>query len=211
MLELLKQLIEHAPDIIEKAAQSPLGIFALMILVVGVLAVLFFERAPVRVRVFIFVLIFGGVSAFGVAVVREIPSSPTPALQPPADLSGDWQGQGATDVAEVKEYFEYIPFPPGNMSFSFIVDGNVLRGTLHVGKGSYGKAFGSDYGLLEGRAEGKRLSFVVRSGFTVDGAPKVAIKRFSGDIDGDQIHFIVQEDNGYPPLQFTAVRQATHS
>jgi hypothetical protein len=209
----LEQLIARAPEIIEKAAQSPLGIFALMILVVGVLAVLFFQRAPVQVRVVIFSLIFGGVVAFGFAIAREIPqvdnhrSTPTP--EPSPDLSGDWKGEGTTDVTEVKRHFQDVYFPPGNMTFRFVADRNALRGTLFLRKDSrFYTSSDYEYGLLDGKIEGNRISFTIRSEFAVNDTPKVAIERFFGSVDGDQIRFTVQEDTGYPPLQFTAVRRS---
>ena len=205
VVALLEQLIKSAPEIISKAAQSPLGILALMILVVGVLAVLFFQQAPVAVRVSIFVLILGSACAFGVAVVREIPPPPPPP-PPPVDVSGEWDGQGPTGTDEVRKNFQYVYFPPGNMTFTFVADGNALRGTVRLRKRFY-RAFDSEYGLLDGKIEGRRVSFDVHAEFAVNDTPKMATERFSGDVDGSQIHFTVQEDTGYPPLQFTAVRR----
>ena len=80
-MTILEKLI--SPDIIKAASASPLGILALMIVVLGVLAGLFFSRAAVQIRALIFVLIFGGAVAFGAAVVRtpapgEERATPTP-------------------------------------------------------------------------------------------------------------------------------------
>jgi hypothetical protein len=202
---LLKQLIQSAPEIIAKAAQSPLGILALLILVVGTLAVIFFWQAPVAVRVSMFVIIFGGACAFGYAVVREIPPVPPPP-PPPVDVSGEWDGQGPTAVDDVRGNFQYVYFPPGNITFSFVSTGSTLSGTLRLRKGFY-RTSDSEYGLLDGKIEGHRISFDVRQEFAVNDAPKVAIERFSGDVDGNQIHFTVQEDTGYPPLRFIALRR----
>lgn len=71
-------------DIIQAASKTRLGILALMIVVLGVLAGLFFGRASVQVRTIIFVLIFGGAVAFGAAVVRTPldDGRPTPTAQP---------------------------------------------------------------------------------------------------------------------------------
>lgn len=81
---MLDKLIN--PEIITAASKTPLGILALMIVVLGVLAGMFFGRASVQVRVIIFVLIFAGAVAFGAAIVRT-PSSgdgaPTPTAEPP--------------------------------------------------------------------------------------------------------------------------------
>jgi hypothetical protein len=61
------------PEIFRLVIQGPLGILAMMILVLAALAALFFKKAPVRTRVVIFVLIFGGVVAFTMASVRPPP------------------------------------------------------------------------------------------------------------------------------------------
>lgn len=63
-------LFEHLPAIISAAAQSVLGLFALLSVALAVLAYFFFARAPVKVRIGIFVLLFVGVTAFGVAMFR---------------------------------------------------------------------------------------------------------------------------------------------
>jgi hypothetical protein len=64
----MEKLFENAPEIISAAAKSPLGLFALMILVLAVLGFFFFRQASERTRVTIFVLIFVGVVAFGIAI-----------------------------------------------------------------------------------------------------------------------------------------------
>jgi hypothetical protein len=63
-------LFEHLPAIISAAAQSVLGLFALLSVALAVLAYFFFAGARVKVRIGIFVLLFVGVAAFGVAVFR---------------------------------------------------------------------------------------------------------------------------------------------
>jgi hypothetical protein len=203
------ELIKSAPEIITRAGQSPLGMVALVILILGILAVIFFQQTPVAVRFTIFVIIFGGACTFIVAMLHEIraPASPTVPSPAPVNVSGEWDGQGPTEIEEVRRNFQYVYFPPGNMTFSFVSAGNDLRGTLRL-RQRYYRAFDTEYGLLDGRVEGRRVSFNVHTEFTVNDAPKVATERFSGDVDGDQIRFTVQEDTGYPPLQFTALRRA---
>lgn len=63
--------IESAPSIIEAAAQSTLGILALLILTVGVIAYLFFGKSSDRVKVVIFSMIFVGMAGFGLVVLGE--------------------------------------------------------------------------------------------------------------------------------------------
>jgi len=68
-------LWRHLPEIIRAAGRSPRGILALMVVGVGVLAGLFFRLASLHIRILIFVLIFGGVAAFGaVAIHQQLPT-----------------------------------------------------------------------------------------------------------------------------------------
>jgi hypothetical protein len=64
----MEKLFENAPEIISAAAKSPLGLFALMILALAVLGFFFFRQASERTRVVVFVLMFVGVVAFGIAI-----------------------------------------------------------------------------------------------------------------------------------------------
>lgn len=74
----MDQLFKSLPDIIKAAAQSPLGILALLVVALSILAYVFFARASVKTRVGIFVLLFAGVLAFGVAVLRASDSNAPP-------------------------------------------------------------------------------------------------------------------------------------
>ncbi len=74
------------PDIITAAAQSYLGILALLSVALALLAYFFFARASEKVKVGIFVLLFLGVTAFGAAMFRASHSSPTSA---PTTLSNE--------------------------------------------------------------------------------------------------------------------------
>jgi len=78
------KLFEHLPAIISAAAQSYLGILALLAVALSVLAYFFFARASEKARVGIFVLLFLGVIGFGAAMFRAAPSGP---LATPAALS----------------------------------------------------------------------------------------------------------------------------
>ena len=98
------------------------------------------------------------------------------------------------------------------MTFHFLPDGDVLQGTLSMRKDDrFYISSDYDYGLLDGKIDGNRISFAVHSDFAVNDVPKVAVEHFSGRVEGNQIHFTVQEDTGYPPLQFTAVRRVANS
>ena len=65
-------IIERLPQIIEQFVKSPLGIFALMIVVLSLLGYYFFHEASEEARMVIFILMFLGVAAFGVAITRSI-------------------------------------------------------------------------------------------------------------------------------------------
>jgi fucose permease len=62
------------PEIIHQAAGSQLGLLALMIIGLAILAVFFFRRADVKVQLSLFIMLFLGVVAFGVAVLK-VPSN----------------------------------------------------------------------------------------------------------------------------------------
>ena len=84
----MDQLFKSLPDIIKAAAQSQLGILALLVVALSILAYVFFAKATVDVRVGIFVLLFAGVLGFGVAVLRASDPKPPPALNSGATNGG---------------------------------------------------------------------------------------------------------------------------
>ena len=67
------KFFEQAPKIIAEAARSPLGIVALVILVLFGLALVFFAVALVSVRVGIFIVLVLGFSLFAFAAMRRMP------------------------------------------------------------------------------------------------------------------------------------------
>ena len=71
----MEKLFENAPEIIREAAKSPLGLFALMILVLAILGFFFFREASERTRIAIFALMFTGVVSFGIAIFAVPPAS----------------------------------------------------------------------------------------------------------------------------------------
>jgi len=72
----MDKLIERLPEIITAAAQSRLGILALLSVALSVLAYVFFAKASEKVRVGIFVMLFLGVFGFGTAMFRETADVP---------------------------------------------------------------------------------------------------------------------------------------
>lgn len=88
----MDKLVERLPDIITAAAQSHLGILALLSISLSVLAFAFFAKASEKVKVVIFILLFLGVIGFGAAMFRVSAEASVPAQQivdPVAVLSGE--------------------------------------------------------------------------------------------------------------------------
>ena len=75
----MEKLAESLPQIITAAAQSHLGILALLSVALSTLAFFFFAKASEKVKVGIFVMLFLGVIAFGVAMFRVSQHEPAPA------------------------------------------------------------------------------------------------------------------------------------
>jgi hypothetical protein len=79
------KLIENLVQIIGAAAQSQLGILALLSVALSMLAYLFFAAASEKVKVGMFILLFLGVVGFGTALFRAVPnasSAQTPTIEP---------------------------------------------------------------------------------------------------------------------------------
>jgi hypothetical protein len=55
----VQELLKAAPDIIKEARQNDLGIIALMVMAVLVVAICFFHKAEAKVKVPVFLLLFG--------------------------------------------------------------------------------------------------------------------------------------------------------
>lgn len=67
----MSDLSSNLPQIITAAAQSMLGIMALLSLALSVLAYFFFAQASEKVKVGIFAMLFVGVAGFGVAMFNS--------------------------------------------------------------------------------------------------------------------------------------------
>jgi hypothetical protein len=61
---------EHFGEIIREASTSTLGILALIILLLGSLAVVFFGKSSEKARMTIWIMAFGGALLFGFAILR---------------------------------------------------------------------------------------------------------------------------------------------
>lgn len=74
----MDNLLSSITQIISAAAQSQLGLFALLAIALSLLAYTFFSAASERARIGVFTLLFLGVAAFGMAMFR----APKPELGP---------------------------------------------------------------------------------------------------------------------------------
>jgi hypothetical protein len=68
--EFSEPLVKNIPEIIKQASQSQLGILALLIIVLTLLASYFFRTAAMKVRVLIWFLFFAATAAYAVEITR---------------------------------------------------------------------------------------------------------------------------------------------
>lgn len=95
------------PEIIKAAATSTLGLLSLMCLIVGIVSLGLFRSSPTWAKLFVFVLLLGGVVGFGAAVLRQ--QNPQPAA-PEASrkfVVGRWQVEQAIAGAEGGSFVDY--------------------------------------------------------------------------------------------------------
>jgi 8-oxo-dGTP pyrophosphatase MutT (NUDIX family) len=82
MSDYIGRIIDKAPTLIRESAKSPLGLLALVVLLVSILALALFATASEVVRLVIFLLILAGAGLFAFSLLqiasREQTSRPTP-------------------------------------------------------------------------------------------------------------------------------------
>lgn len=67
----MNDIFSNAPKIIEDAAKSQLGLFALMILITGVLGFYFFKKSSEVIKLTIFIPMLSGVFIFGYGIFQK--------------------------------------------------------------------------------------------------------------------------------------------
>ena len=82
-----------------------------------------------------------------------------------------------------------------------------MRGDQGSGRASF---LSLPKSIVEGRLEGRRLSFLTRSDEVLgDAPPREVTHRYRGEVEGDAIRFTLEATGGYsrhPPLEFVARR-----
>jgi hypothetical protein len=124
----MKDALDATPGIIASAAQSPLGILALTIIVLSVLAYLFFGGASERVRVGAFALLFVGAAGLGYAILRAHQPAPAPKAvtgtppPPPKAVTIELPVEREGDAVRVaaKQILAGDAPPPGTVTFRFV-------------------------------------------------------------------------------------------
>jgi hypothetical protein len=199
--------LEHVPAIIEQAARSPLGLFALMVIALSALGFVFFRGASELARVGIFMMLFAGVAAFGVATLRSAPSAAAAAEAPAPDSTpepkdGSTAAAAATSAATVDgKWIAEVTYDWGETyreAFAFRQrDGEVL------GSASF---LGARRSLFDGRLDADRLSFIVRTQ-NLDG--EALTWDYVGRVADDRIEFVLRsesDESAHAPVEFVAVR-----
>src|SRR3972149_4808045 len=87
-MQVEQEAVRSLPAVIEAAAKSPLGLMALMVVLIAALGYAFFKEAPPRLKAIMFLVLFAGVAGFGFAVSRTIGSPASSQSSPPAGSVG---------------------------------------------------------------------------------------------------------------------------
>ena len=96
------------PELIKAAASSPLGLLSLMCLLIGVISLGLFRKAPIWAKLTVFVLLLAGVFGFGASVVRQ--QNPQPEGTPEVSrdfLVGRWQVEQTVAGTEGGSFVDY--------------------------------------------------------------------------------------------------------
>lgn len=121
----MDKLFDRLPEIITAAAQSQLGILALLAVALSVLAFVFFAKASEKARVGIFVMLFAGVVAFGAAMFLASKRDATTSAMP-AELSTEAKAILHAAAADPSGYVLYEKFGAGvdlhSNEVSFLTD-----------------------------------------------------------------------------------------
>jgi hypothetical protein len=164
------ELIKNLPEIIKQSATSTLGILALMIIGLAILALFFFRTASERTRIIIFVVLFIGVAAFGAAVVWQTKAVSSAEASLPESFDAVYVGSVVAHVAAVADAVHT------EMTLRLSVSGGVATG-------EYTNDLG-DAGIFKGTVSGnsldlKLISSMIPGDCTVQGRLSADRKKIS--------------------------------
>jgi len=94
-------------EVIKAAAASPLGMLALMCLIIGIIALAIFKNAPVRAKLIVFGLLLLGVGGFAYAILNQ----QAPGQAPEATrefVIGRWQVEQKIAGMEGGSFVDYL-------------------------------------------------------------------------------------------------------
>ena len=170
-------IVKSLPDIIKAAAQSYLGILALLVCAVALLAYVFFAKASEKMRLIVFVLMFVGVVGFVVAMFVAAPPGPS-GQQAGSAASGPTSGSNRPSMsAEARRLLIGAASDPQGLvlyeKFGAGVDLHTNGESLLTDKADH-RAVASweaglqelvDAGLLEARGERGEVYEITRKGY----------------------------------------------
>jgi len=181
------------PEIIKSAAQSDMGILALMILVICLLALVFFRKATEHIRLGIFLLFFAGVVLFTVSAVSRMSNKgqaiTADTVQTPGAVATSTREIGGIWYADV----QYTWGTSAIEQLDFTVDGERVVGTA-----SFGTA---PRQIVEGKLSKDQLYFLTN----IDSTDGTRTFQYRGKIGESQIQFTL-DNKGDPPTTFFAAR-----
>lgn len=176
-------------EIIKSAAQSNLGILALMVLVVCLLALVFFRNASERIRLCIFLLLFAGVVMFTASVIIKSPRDG----QTVSSETVQSQSEETVNTHAIEGiWYAEVPYSWGVTAmeqFDFTVDGNHLAGTASFNR--------LPRQIVAGALSGNRLHFTTEPGDTSF--------QYRAEIGESQLQFTLDNQSELP-TRFVAAR-----
>ena len=143
-------------EVIKAAAASQLGVLSLMSLILGAIALTFFQKAETPVRIVVFMLLFGGVAGFGYAMMNQN-QNPKKTLKINADfVAGRWRVDQKVGDREGGSFINYNA--DGSFSGSqeeFTVEGQSLRKAVN-GKWEFRKLSDEEFEMILSFEDGGR-------------------------------------------------------
>lgn len=98
--ELVSTFIETLPSIIQRASASNLGILALAIICISIIAAYLFRNAGSGTKLFVFLVLMFGVLAYGASIGKVAATAPTGKIVPDAgvDCNFAWIYLGSYEI-----------------------------------------------------------------------------------------------------------------